>query len=88
MPDTEFDDLAARKIGWYVYTLRDPRNNRVFYVGKGVENRWFDHIKEARAKINEPKLKLQPGGSLIYSTRAAHLSTSIGWVIDKYRTNG
>ena len=59
MTNREFDDLAARKIGWYVYALRDPRNNQVFYVGKGKGNRWFEHIKEARAKINEPKLKLQ-----------------------------
>ena len=55
----KFDDLAAERIGWYVYVLRDPRNNQVFYVGKGNENRWFHHIKEAREKLEDPKLKLQ-----------------------------
>jgi hypothetical protein len=24
---TQFDALAAEKIQWYVYALRDPRNN-------------------------------------------------------------
>jgi len=59
MPYTEFDDLAATKIGWYVYALRDPRNNQVFYIGKGKRNRWYAHITGAREKINDPKLKLQ-----------------------------
>ena len=62
MPYTEFDDLAATKIGWYVYALRDPRNNQVFYIGKGKRNRWYVRIMEAREKINEPKLELQNSG--------------------------
>lgn len=41
----KFDDVAASKIGWYVYALRDPRDETVFYVGKGQKNRWFEHIK-------------------------------------------
>ena len=56
---TQFDALAAEKIHWYVYALRDPRNNEVFYIGKGKRNRWFDHIHEARKKVDDPKLKLQ-----------------------------
>jgi hypothetical protein len=59
MTNREFDEDAARKICWYVYALRNPRNNQVFYVGKGKRNRWFEHIKEAREKITDPKLKLQ-----------------------------
>ena len=62
MPYTEFDVLAATKIGWYVYALRDPRNNQVFYVGKGKRNRRYERITEAREKINEPKLELQNSG--------------------------
>ena len=59
MPYNQFDALAAEKIGFYVYALRDPRNNEIFYVGKGQKNRWFNHIEEAHKKINDPKLKLQ-----------------------------
>lgn len=58
---SKFDDIAAAKVGWYVYALRDPRNQTVFYVGKGKNNRWFDHIQEARALRDSdyPSLKLQ-----------------------------
>jgi hypothetical protein len=51
---TQFDALAAEKIQWYVYALRDPRNNEVFCIGKGKSNRWFDHIHEARKKVDDP----------------------------------
>ncbi len=36
-------------IGAYFYSLRDPANNELFYVGKGVGNRCFAHVAEARA---------------------------------------
>lgn len=32
---------------YYVYELVDPRNNKVFYVGKGKGKRLFEHQKEA-----------------------------------------
>jgi hypothetical protein len=39
-----FEQSVIEKIGSYVYFLRDPRNNEVFYVGKGTGNRIFDHV--------------------------------------------
>lgn len=42
-----FDDLESKKIGNYVYALRDPRDGKIFYIGKGRENRLFDHFKDA-----------------------------------------
>jgi hypothetical protein len=36
-------------LGWYVYLLLDPRDQGVFYVGKGTGSRCFAHIAEARA---------------------------------------
>ena len=56
---TQFDAIAAEKIQWYVYALRDPRNNEIFYIGKGKRNRWFDHILEARSNVDDPKAKLE-----------------------------
>lgn len=38
------------KLGWYVYKLIDPRDGKVFYVGKGRKNRVFDHLKEAESQ--------------------------------------
>ncbi|HEX3825651.1 MAG TPA: GIY-YIG nuclease family protein [Sporichthyaceae bacterium] len=38
-----FSPIVAERVGWYVYALRDPRDGRVFYIGKGVGNRVFQH---------------------------------------------
>ena len=54
----KFDEIAATKILFYVYALRDPRDKKVFYVGKGQKNRWFDHIEESHKKKDDPSLKL------------------------------
>lgn len=43
----KFDADVATGLGEYIYALRDPRDNKVFYIGKGTENRLFDHFKEA-----------------------------------------
>lgn len=55
----KFDDIAATKVGYYVYALRDPRDGTVFYVGKGVKNRWFDHIHAANSNLEDESLKLK-----------------------------
>jgi hypothetical protein len=54
----KFDAKAAEKILFYVYALRDPRDQTIFYVGKGEENRWYDHIHEARTDLVKETLKL------------------------------
>ena len=35
---------TIEKLGYYVYLLIDPRNNEVFYVGKGKGNRINQHL--------------------------------------------
>jgi len=40
---TSFDQSIAEQIGHYVYCLIDPRDNKVFYVGKGKNDRVFNH---------------------------------------------
>lgn len=35
---------TVEKLGFYVYALIDPRNNKVFYVGKGKGNRIYAHV--------------------------------------------
>jgi hypothetical protein len=45
----EFSPYVIEQIGWYVYALQDPRDNKVFYVGKGQGNRVFAHSRDAIA---------------------------------------
>lgn len=37
------DSTLSEALGHYVYLLIDPRNGEVFYVGKGVGGRCFEH---------------------------------------------
>jgi hypothetical protein len=48
MPSRTFAPGVAEKIGYDVYLLVDPRDDVVFYVGKGAGNRCFAHVEEAR----------------------------------------
>lgn len=44
---------VAEKLGAYVYALRDPRDCRIFYVGKGRGDRCYAHAREGRASQHE-----------------------------------
>lgn len=64
MPDLERQRLeflsgVAEKLGWYVYALRDPRNNELFYVGKGKGNRAYQHARAALKTRSPGSLKLR-----------------------------
>jgi uncharacterized protein len=48
----EFSQKTQEELKYYVYVLIDPRNNKIFYVGKGFSNRVFSHINEA---LENPK---------------------------------
>lgn len=48
-----FSPAVCEKIGYYVYILRDPRDNQIFYVGKGANNRVFAHVQDANDTIIE-----------------------------------
>ncbi len=39
-----FSPEVCEKLQNYVYRLIDPRNGETFYIGKGTNNRVFDHI--------------------------------------------
>lgn len=45
MPHQRFTEEVCEKLGNYVYRLIDPRNGETFYVGKGRNNRVFDHAE-------------------------------------------
>ena len=50
-----FSDMTIQKLGYYLYALIDPRDNSVFYIGKGYGNRVFEHEQEKGG--NEKKHK-------------------------------
>jgi hypothetical protein len=43
----EFSAYVVEQIGWYVYALQDPRDKKIFYIGKGKGNRVFAHAQDA-----------------------------------------
>ena len=48
---------AQEQLGHYVSVLRDPRDNQIFYVGKGVGNRVLDHANGVIAKEDPQSTK-------------------------------
>ena len=44
----------AEKLGYYVYLYVDPRDGKVFYIGKGKDERCLDHLFE---DDDHPKVK-------------------------------
>ena len=42
-----FKQSVIEALAYYVYALVDPRDNRIFYIGKGKENRVFQHAEAA-----------------------------------------
>lgn len=51
----KFSQKSIEKLKYYVYALKNPSNNEVFYIGKGKENRIFDHVVE---DLNLEKAKI------------------------------
>jgi hypothetical protein len=43
----KFSQKTQEELKYYVYSLIDPRDNKIFYVGKGKGNRVFYHINES-----------------------------------------
>jgi len=53
---SEFPHEVAKELKYYVYRLIDPRNGETFYVGKGVGNRVFQHMKCSLATDAEDEI--------------------------------
>lgn len=52
-----FNQQTIEALAYYVYALVDPRDNRIFYIGKGKGNRVFQHAKDS-LKEDDKSLKL------------------------------
>ena len=57
--ETRIPQEVAEAIGYYVYALRDPRNKRVFYVGKGLGPRINSHVADANNDPQSERAKLR-----------------------------
>lgn len=44
---TQFSPLTQAHLGYYVYALAYPNGGKIFYIGKGQNNRVFDHARAA-----------------------------------------
>ena len=44
----KFPSSVKEKLKSYVYLLIDPTNEEIFYVGKGKNNRVFDHLDDEK----------------------------------------
>ena len=55
-----FSEKSLLALGeYYVYGLIDPRDKQIFYIGKGTENRVFEHERESQENPDSEKLKLK-----------------------------
>ena len=76
---------------YYVYTLLDPRTNKVFYIGKGIHNRMYNHeflVRSGKFDSNSAKCKLikeiiDSGNKIIYNKPFANLSETDAYTKEK-----
>jgi len=71
--NSEFSPYVIEQVGWYVYALQDPRDQRIFYIGKGKGNRVFAH---ALAAIEKSEDQLSAKLTLIKQIHAENLKVN------------
>lgn len=52
-----FDEKTRQQLNYYVYMLIDPTDNKPFYIGKGLENRVFNHLSCALTDLDTTNAK-------------------------------
>lgn len=62
-----FSPEICEQLRYYVYALQDPRDGKIFYIGKGVDNRVFAHAHDALTDVNRSTDKLDTIRDIIKS---------------------
>ena len=52
----KIEEVATRHLGLYVYALIDPRDRKMFYVGKGSGSRLLDHFDDTLRELENDEL--------------------------------
>lgn len=52
-----FDEKTRQELKYYVYMLLNPNGNKPFYVGKGTDNRVFNHLECALKDLDTSNAK-------------------------------
>ena len=76
-----FDQLQKEKLGDYVYALRDPRDNKIFYVGQGTSDRVFEHFNEAENALKAAKPFNQMSSKVIRILDIWNNNEDVEWII-------
>lgn len=72
---SKIPDEVFVKLGHYVYKLIDPRDGKIFYIGKGSGDRVLAHIREEDGlDDNESEILLSPKLGIIRSIKADGLT--------------
>ena len=88
-----FTSETIGRIGYYVYTLTDPRTNKVFYVGKGFGNRVFNHEKCAIStdgvseKLDTIRQIHSEGLEVIKDIKAHNLTSDEAFIVESIFIN-
>ncbi|MDM1299746.1 hypothetical protein HXZ94_14715 [Empedobacter falsenii] len=62
-----FDEKTCQVLKYYVYMLLDPRDNKPFYIGKGKDNRIFNHLNCALSESDSNNDKFETIRSIVDS---------------------
>ncbi len=84
----KFKESVIEELQFYVYCLVDPRDNKIFYIGKGYGNRVFQHANDAvvsddsNLKLNTIRDIMSSGQRVRYYIIRHKLSEEVAYLLE------